>query len=221
MIYGQKVQDIMLFKIKSRTSCITGTSMFILLRRKQPERIQITKRGKERVPRLIFPQSQWQCRSTKASAHTLQRNQYSTQNMQYVKKTPHRDDDKFTLWCRPELCSYPVSSESQTINSSNLVRHIFKSAKYNAIIGTRHCLHHADQWGVETGKDALQFYLTLQNAGTDLTTDASQLTTFQTHVFLEASSDGWEHDKSMSGGNLRGILEQMSLPDLLTNEYIY
>lgn len=57
MIYGQKVQDIVLFKIKmkSRTSCITGTSMFILLRRKQPERIQITKRGKERVPRLIFP----------------------------------------------------------------------------------------------------------------------------------------------------------------------
>lgn len=55
MIYGQKVQDIMLFKIKSRTSCIMGTSMFILLRRKQPERIQITKRGKERVPRLIFP----------------------------------------------------------------------------------------------------------------------------------------------------------------------
>lgn len=54
MIYGQKVQDIMLFKIKmkSRTS---GTSMFILHRRKQPERIQITKRGKERVPRLICP----------------------------------------------------------------------------------------------------------------------------------------------------------------------
>lgn len=97
----------------------------------------------------------------------------------------------------------------------------FKSAKYNAIIGTRHCLHHADQWGIETGKDALQFYLTLQNAGTDLTTDASQLTTLQTHVFLEASSDGWEHDKSMSEGNLRGILEQMSLPDLLINEYIY
>uniref|UniRef100_A0A8W8P3G7 YqaJ viral recombinase domain-containing protein n=1 Tax=Magallana gigas TaxID=29159 RepID=A0A8W8P3G7_MAGGI len=63
------------------------------------------------------------------------------------------------------------------------------------------------QWGVDKEEEALKDYLTLQNAVTDLTTEASGLIIYPIHPFLGASSDGRVHDKSMPEGNQTGVLE--------------
>lgn len=87
----------------------------------------------------------------------------------------------------------PVSLVNQIVNGSNLDRY--------------QTLPPPVQWGVDKEEEALKDYLTLQNAVTDLTTEASGLTIYPTHAFLGASSDGWVHDKSMPEGNQTGVLE--------------
>lgn len=80
-------------------------------------------------------------------------------------------------------------------------------------------LPHPVQWGIDHEKDALKDYLTLQNAVSDVTVEASGLTIYPTHAFLGATSDGWVNDKSMPVENQRGLLE-IKCPYSISNKII-
>jgi hypothetical protein len=65
----------------------------------------------------------------------------------------------------------------------------------------------AVKWGIDHERDALEDYLTLQGAVTDLKVSPSGITLYPSHAFLGASSDGWVIDQSMPKENQRGVLE--------------
>lgn len=99
----------------------------------------------------------------------------------------------------------PRSLVDQILNGSSLQRY--------------QTLPHPVQWGIDHEKDALKDYLTLQNAVSDVTVEASGLTIYPTHAFLGATSDGWVNDKSMPVENQRGLLE-IKCPYSISNEII-